>query len=69
MNLLLEISLQPEYCLCDWNIKMLSDHRSEVVSFGSFHIINVALQFGPVAEAQQEGVLWIMQAQICFHTK
>lgn len=34
-----------------------------------FDLINVALQFGPVAEAQQEGVLWIMQAQICFHTK
>lgn len=32
-------------------------------------LTNVDLQFGPVAEAQQEGVLWIMQAQICFHAK
>lgn len=27
------------------------------------------VQFGPVAETQQEGVLWIVQAQICIHTK
>lgn len=35
----------------------------------TFDLLNVASQFGPVAEAQQEGVLRIMQAPICFHTK
>lgn len=35
----------------------MKKHMHEVVDFGSFHIMNFPLQFGPVAEAQQEGVL------------
>lgn len=50
-----EAVFQSSHYSCAQNVKI--EHKYYIVFISFLHSLNVILQFGPVAEAQQEGVL------------